>query len=241
MQDTVDPNNLNNLLIRHYYSADGKSGSGNGKTVAHIWELGGDNIHEPKLIELPLSQKLIRSSAVVLCVDLSNPAQIIATSSLWIKNIYDIVLKRLGKSAAGPSISASVRNPAYKDHVDENKVNPCEIPFYIFANKFDAFKTMAQGDKRFILQILRFIAHYHGATLVATSAVEPSMKESFRAVLTAINFRSFSSGSSSGKVSYETNVDRPFYISAGQDSFENILLGSRSERDSGLKVNDGIR
>lgn len=222
-------------FVRKKNGGTGKGGSGNGKTVAHIWELGGDNIHEPKLIELPLSQKLIRSSTVILCVDLSNPAQIIATSSLWIKNINEIISKRLGKTASGPSIPASVRNPSYKDHVDESKVNPCDIPFYIFANKFDTYKTMAQGDKRFILQILRFIAHYHGATLIATSSVEPSMKESFRAILTGINFRSFANSSSTGKVLYDTSVDRPFYISAGQDSFENILLGSRSERDSGFK------
>jgi len=203
--------------------------------VAHLWELGGDNIHEPKLMELPLSLKYIKTSAVIVCIDLSRPAQIIATTSLWIKHINDVVYKRLGKASSGPSIAASIRNCAYKDHIDEGKVNPCDIPMYIFANKFDVFKTMQQGEKRLSLQILRFIAHYHGAALIATSSIEPSMKESFRGILSAISFRSKTAGSTV-KVSNESSIDRPFHISAGQDSFESILLGSRSERDAGIKV-----
>jgi dynein light intermediate chain 2, cytosolic len=173
---------------------------------------------DPKLLELPLSAKAIRSSAIVLCVDLSRPAQLIFTTTLWLNNISKLISKRLGKDS--PSL-----NNVFKGHQDAKIVKPLELPCYIFANKFDAYKSMQQADKRLILQILRFVAHYYGASLIATSAVEPSMKEGFRNVLSAINFRT------GLRTACDPSFDKPFYISAGQDSFASILLGS--ERDMG--------
>lgn len=164
---------------------------------------------------------MIRSSAIVLCVDLSRPAQLILTSTLWLNNITKIVSKKLGKE------STSLNN-VFQGHRDANIVKPLDLPCYIFANKYDVYKSMQQADKRLLLQILRFIAHYYGATLIATSSVEPSMKEGFRNVLSAINFRS------ELRTACDCSIEKPFHITAGHDSFADILLGS--ERDMSAKV-----
>jgi dynein light intermediate chain 2 len=220
----------------------GKEGAGagaGGKIISHIWEHGGgnNNIHEARLLEVPLAPQALAgpagSAAVIVCVDLTRPYQLLASTNMWINNAREVINKRLieirnnNNKSTGPGqgpgmsqINNIVKSVAYVGHVDENKVNPSlEVPIYIFANKYDLWKATPQSDKRLCLQALRFLAHYHGATLLATSSVEPSMKESLRGVLAAINFRT------PLKPCFDASLDRPFYISPGLDSFQAILLG----------------
>ena len=191
-----------------------KTGS---KVVSHIWELGGEHTSEPKLLELALSSRYITTSSVVICIDLSHPQQILYSTLNWLTQIRLIITKKLNE------IKSNLRNNSYIGHIDENKVNPCEIPIYIIANKYDIFKTMTNIDKKFILQILRFISHYNGAMLLCTSGNDPSMKESSRNILSMINFHT------NMKSTFDINLDRPFCITPGQDNFNNILLGNEKD------------
>lgn len=184
------------------------------KIIANMWELGGENRNEAKLIELPICLKNIEHSTIILCVDLTKTMQILESTTHWIQHIQNIITKVIGISK-----KTLHRKVLFEGHVDETKVSPYPIPLYIFANKYDIWKTLPQAEKRLSLQILRFVAHYYGATLIATSIVEPTMKESFRGIMSNINFNG------TIKSTYETSVNRPFFISAGMDSFEKILLG----------------
>jgi dynein light intermediate chain 2 len=209
-----------------YNFARKKSSSGQNasKSVAHIWELGGD-IHEPKLIEIPLVARNLMTTTVIIVIDLSKPQNCLSSLQRWLKLVREVVKKRLVElQAIDPSMVASLREAASARYAenknDQPRVRPCEIPLYILANKFDTLRSMTLSDRRTIMQLIRFISNYHGATLISTSAAESSMKEAFRQMISNVCFQN------PPKVACETSIEKPMYITAGKDDFEQILKSS---------------
>jgi hypothetical protein len=78
-----------------------------------------------------------------------------------------------------------------------------------------------------IFQILRFISHYHGAYLLASSIHDTSLKESFRGIFNSIVFRA------PIKPMHETAADKLIFVSPGQDSFEAIVQASKASKSEG--------
>lgn len=211
-----------------YNFARKKAGSGSGmggeRSVAHIWELGGD-IYEPKLLEIPI--KTLSNLSVVIVCDLSKPQNAMSSLLRWIGLVRDVVNKRIGElKATNAPHAATVRDNAmksFREHQrDGTRVRPCEVPLYIVANKFDSFKGLGSAERRQVYQCLRFVAHYNGATLVTASSADLSLKESFRSLCNTICF------GSSLKSMCETSVEKPLAVTVGRDDFENIMLGNSS-------------
>jgi len=92
------------------------------------------------------------------------------------------------------------------------------------ATKWDALKSrsVTQADRKAIMQALRFAAHYNGASLYCTSSIDSALKDSFRSVMGSICFRT------TLKTFKETSPDKPVYVTAGADNFEDILLGEHA-------------
>jgi dynein light intermediate chain 2, cytosolic len=58
-------------------------------------------------------------------------------------------------------------------HPDQKLVKATEIPICIMATKYDLFRNkFNSSDRRTLMQILRFAAHYHGASFLVTSCVD---------------------------------------------------------------------
>ena len=192
------------------------------KSVAHIWELGGD-INEPRLLEVPLTPSALAFTSVVVVCDLSKPQNCLASVLKWVKRVQDVVSLRLRDLQSTDKPAADkVKETAekkYRGHAgaDDKRVRPCEVPLYIVANKYDKFREVppvwqpfggsptwcsspvmschltvacrlqvALADRRSLVQVLRFVAHYHGATLVTTSCVDAALKDSFRSFMSGI-------------------------------------------------------
>lgn len=196
-------------------------GSGGGSNVAHLWELGGD-IYEPKLLEIPLSVKALAVSSVIIVCDLSKPNNILSSLKRWISLVRDVILARLtAMQEAGNPKAAELKQgctEAYGlTHPDIARVRPCEVPLYIVGNKYDTFKSAPSADRRTLLQVMRFISHYHGATLLLSSSFE---RDSFRSLMNSACF------GLPLKPSFEVGVDRANFVSVGRDDFVAILLGT---------------
>jgi len=210
-----------------YNFARKKGGSGSGgseRSVAHIWELGGD-IYEPKLLEIPLTLKGLSNTSVVIVCDLSRPQNIMTSLLRWVGLVREVINKRVGElKATNSSAVAGFREKAmgpFREHPkDSARVRPCEVPLYIVANKFDSFRALGAAERRQALQCLRFVAHYHGATLIAASTADLTLKESFRSLCNTVCF------GAPLKSACETSVDKPVYVTVGRDDFEGVLLGS---------------
>lgn len=221
-----------------YNFARKKVGSNsNSKAVANIWELGGD-IREPKLLEFPMSLRNIDKLSIIICIDLSKPQNILTSGFKWISLVRELISRRLselsatqGNDAVTALAEASLK--PYKENLDLNKINPCEIPLFLVANKFDALKSLSLSDRRLVLQLLRFLAHANGATCLTTSATEATMRESFRNFISIVAFRG-----NNMKQTAEIAVEKPCYIPAGMDRFDSILLGTALPT-GGKGSNDG--
>ncbi len=178
---------------------------------------------EPKLIEIGITKdNLSCASAVVVC-DLSRPHNILSSLQRSIAAYKEVITKRAAElQASNVNELTAIRNNVtamYRTHVDTKRVRPTEVPIYIVANKFDAFKNYSSADRRSIYTILRFTAHYYGATLLTVSSTDTVSKEAFRALMTSISFGGQIKGS------YEVNPDKALFVTKGLDSFQNILLG----------------
>lgn len=203
--------------------------SNNSKSVAHIWELGGD-VHEPGLLNIPITIKTVRSLSVLLCCDLSKPHNIIQSLQKWISLINDVLSKKMSNlKMTAPKEAATLkesRTTLYSENSDLRYLKLCEVPIYIVACKYDLFKDLGSVEKRTTTQILRFIAHYYGATILTSSAVDSSLRETFKTNMSSISFRA------PLRQMIDVASDRPVHVSAGKDSFEFILSGVSRQHDS---------
>ena len=220
-------------------NAGGDKGVGGGKTLAHIWELGGD-IYEPKLLEVALTMDNLSSAAVIICVDLSKPQDCFASMKQWISTIRGHITNKYSGLKAGnnkqqaqanemkdASMGAygSVENP----HDDAGKFRPSEVPICIMACKYDLFRTKYNSsDRRSLMQTLRFAAHYHGASLVVTSTSDSSGRDAFRAYMNRVSF------GVAMKAVCEVSSERPCFVTAGKDAYAAILTGKGTgKRETG--------
>lgn len=161
-------------------------------------------------------------------IDLSKPQNIIESSLRWIKAIREVVAKRMAELKATNNIAAramkETARAVYAESPDKSRVKPSDIPVFIIASKWDTLKSrgVSSTDKRSILQALRFIAHYSGASLFCTSILDANLKDIFRGIMGSICFRTPT------KSYTDAHLDKPVLISAGSDNFESILLGGKA-------------
>ena len=200
-----------------------------GKMVAHVWELGGD-IKEPGLLDIPISARNIKTLSIVVCCDLSKPHNILMSIRQWIKLLREVISRKTAEHNTlhpeAPFEMDEARLAHYTAHPDERIVSLSKVPVYVVATKYDIFKDLGSIERRVACQMLRFVSHYYGATLLTSSTIDATLREQFKTFFNAICFRG------ALKVSVDSNHDRPLHITAGKDSFENILLGSRGAGDA---------
>ena len=76
-----------------------------------------------------------------------------------------------------------------EDHPDRRNVDACAVPLMIVANKWDSIKDENNPLARdrlglkALCQVLRFLAHQHGASLVFTSSKDKTLNKQFRSLL----------------------------------------------------------
>jgi dynein light intermediate chain 2 len=194
----------------------------NTKYVANLWEVGGDFL-EPKYLEIPITKQTLSSSTIVLTCDLSKPHNVVVSVLRSISAIREILKRRVSELQATNvlllnELKGSVA-AQFNGHVDANRVKPTEVPIVIVGNKFDAMRAMPMGERRLLIQTLRFIAHYFGAALLTVSSNDSVTKDIYRNVMNAVCFNA-----GNIKAASDINLDKFVYITRGQDSFEQILF-----------------
>jgi dynein light intermediate chain 2 len=207
-----------------YNFARRKNAGAGGKSVAHIWELGGD-IKESALLGIPLSTTNLPSAAVMIVVDLSQPQNVLTSAQRWVQLVREHIQAKMGEiKSTNVELASKMKESAKKrygeEHEDNTRVRPCEVPIIIVANKFDTFRAKPSADRRAMMQALRFLAHYHGASLIATSRADSSHRDSFRSLMNTVAF------GAGQKSSREVGSDKPTQVTVGKDSFSAILLAT---------------
>lgn len=191
------------------------------KQVANIWEIGGDLV-EPKLMEIGITLKSLPTTAVIICCDLSKPHNILNSVLRGIGAVKETASKRATSlQATNVNRLTEMReklSAPYKEHPDVNRVRPLDVQVCIVANKHDAFKSLSSSDRRAVVQVLRFVAHFFGAHLITASSADASQRDAFRTLISNLAF------GMPVRAACEVNADKLVYVTRGSDSYSKIFL-----------------
>ncbi|KRX90176.1 Cytoplasmic dynein 2 light intermediate chain 1 [Trichinella pseudospiralis] len=203
------------------------------KKIGHIYQIedGLDFINLFKSIRL---DNMMNNAAVIVMVNLAEPAEIWTTLEQFLSMTRDHLLKLLMKQNDNVQ-EMLVRKAAkpYESHPDKRIVKPYPIPLCIIGGNYSDFQNIEPEKKKIICRSLRLIAHLNGATLqVKYDAHESHFKLricfqflSFkmdnlivrgRALFSHFLFKTFLSKSIC------TDFNKPVYVNPGADSISVI-------------------
>uniref|UniRef100_A0A8C5T568 Cytoplasmic dynein 2 light intermediate chain 1 n=1 Tax=Malurus cyaneus samueli TaxID=2593467 RepID=A0A8C5T568_9PASS len=189
------------------------------KDVAHFWELGGGTLLA-ELIRIPITCHNIRSFAVVLVLDLSKPNELWTTMESLLqvtRNHVNKILTKLEKT--NPEVAAEIKQRMWNDLKRDHPVKSsnCNILDFFLTSMFQyqLFQEFDSEIRKIISKTLRFVSHYHGASLVFTSKSEALLLKA-RALINHLAF-----GYDKSK-SMSVDPSKPLFIPAGLDSMSQI-------------------
>eukprot|EP01147_Barroeca_monosierra_P010425 gene10425-2556_t len=207
------------------------------KDVAHLWELGGGTSLS-SLVDTPINAATLKSLAVVLVLDLSSPEKIWETAEELLSGVrrrvdkvVDDLNRRDSKLPAYLKKKAIARygdNSDVWSNMDLPMVQPNLIPILIVGTKYDIFQNFDSEQRKTVSRACRFLAHFHGASILFTSQDENLMARC-RAQLANFAF----------KIPFQVrsahyDYNKPLLIPAGADSFVGIGAPPQSTSDAGL-------
>ncbi|UJR09973.1 hypothetical protein I4U23_014197 [Adineta vaga] len=204
------------IALDYNYARKPKTVDTVGKDVGHLWELG-DGTFLTKLIDVALTPETIGNASVALVLDLSRPEE------LW--HTYETLYEAIAKRVKYCISEASKQNPNLKEKLkesilkrigdaDKNLVEPLRIPLLIIASKYDKFESLEPDARKTIYKTLRFLAFYHGATLMSYSEKETVYLKS---VLNHLLF-----DTKLPEKQPQIDASRPLYVKSGSETFEQI-------------------
>jgi dynein light intermediate chain 2 len=205
------------IALEYNYARRSANGS---KSVANLWEIGGDLV-EPRLMEIGLTVRNLPVAAVVISIDLSKPHNVLNSLLRCISAVKEVAAKRVAElQATNVNLLGEMREKSggvYKGHPDENRVRPSDVTLCVVGSKGDLFKSLPSADRRAVVQVLRFVAHFFGAHLVTHSNSDSHTRDALRQLLSSLAF------GAPVKAGCESNPDKPLYITRGRDNFEGLL------------------
>ncbi|KAI1894432.1 hypothetical protein AGOR_G00115740 [Albula goreensis] len=202
------------------------------KDIAHFWELGGGTSLSD-LIQIPITQQNVRALSVVLVVDLSKPNVLWGTTDRLLQAARTQVDRAFSDQGTRESRTSKQSTPKraprtlHKDHPDRELINPLPVPLLIIGSKYDIFQDFDSEKRKVICKTLRFLAHYHGASLIFSSSKSEGLMSKTRGFITHLAF-----GTERGKT-MSTDPSKPLIIPAGMDSLSQIGSPPATDFDIG--------
>mmetsp|Transcript_17374 Transcript_17374/g.40525 ORF Transcript_17374/g.40525 Transcript_17374/m.40525 type:complete len:376 (+) Transcript_17374:61-1188(+) len=203
------------------------SDTSNSKTIAHIYDLGGDESFDG-LAAIPASASSVRNLVVAITADLSEPHAVIPSVEKWITTMRSQVEQGLqalaAESAAGKARVEAMqkeRIEAYEALENQDRATPFPVQLVIFGTKCDALISDVDPEKRKgLCRALRYFAHMNGASLVFTSVKDKTAMNNMRNFLRQALF----GVKATGKAALNDQLDpsKPLCVLAGKDSLQNI-------------------
>lgn len=204
----------------------------NTKSIANLYEIGGDFL-EPKLLEVVVDKNSLSSATVCLCIDLSKPHNAIIALLRHLTILKEVVGRKISElQATNVNVVNTIRSKisaVYATHADAARIRPLELNILVIANKFGALRNLQSGEKRLLLQTMRFICHYFGISLLCTELNDSASKEVYRNCIGNVAF------GIPLRPTQEIN-DKFVFITRGMDTYESILLGPNLAAEESGKV-----
>lgn len=214
------------------YASDASSS----KSLAHIYDLGGDESQFGDLVAVVVTPETVEQLVLVITLDLSEPWSVLSSLQHWLEMLKSHVEKCLdilatssgGQGASRVQALRSSRKEAFEGHPDAALVRPLPVPLVIIGTKWDVFVSESDAEKRkWLCRALRYHAHLNGAHLVCTSTVE---KQSLKAMQNTLRGLFFGGGSRGSGGEQFDHSSKPIHIPVARDSFEQIGHAGSSGR-----------
>uniref|UniRef100_A0A3P9IAH1 Cytoplasmic dynein 2 light intermediate chain 1 n=1 Tax=Oryzias latipes TaxID=8090 RepID=A0A3P9IAH1_ORYLA len=171
------------------------------KDIAHLWELGGGTSLSD-LVQIPITSVSVSRLSVILVLDLSKPNDLWVTMEKLLQAVQTQVDKVFSQAAQAHKSKPGTKNPQFVHPAA--RVLPKDYP------DFDSEK------KKVVSKTLRFIAHYHAASLIFTSIKSESLMSKIKSFFSHLAF-----GLDRGKT-LSSDLNKALLIPAGSDSFSQI-------------------
>ncbi|XP_061646064.1 cytoplasmic dynein 2 light intermediate chain 1 [Phyllopteryx taeniolatus] len=192
------------------------------KDIAHLWELGGGTSLSD-LIQIPITADSVRSLSVILVVDLSAPCALWATAETLLQAARAHVERAASRARqVDKSRAAAKRPPPFaprvlpKDFPDRELISAFPVPLLIIGSKYDLFQELPSDKRKVVCKTLRFVAHYHAASLIFSSIKSESLMSKTKSFFSHLAFNV-----DAGKT-VSCDSSKPLIIPAGSDSFSQI-------------------
>eukprot|EP01039_Chlorochromonas_danica_P003360 gene3360-3683_t len=207
------------------------------KSVAHLYEIGGDFL-EGSLAEVILNKNYLGQTTLCIILDLSKPHNTLTSLLRTLTFLKKVVAKKTEEVQASNvhALTAlrSMISTAYEGHPDIAKLRPLEVSLLVVGTKYSSFKTLQGGEKKLLLQCMRFVCHYFGASLLCIDLNDPTAREVYRSLMGNIAFRQ------PVKAVQEVN-EKYVCITRGMDTFDNILLSDLASSSAALEGNPKVK
>ncbi|KAI8468973.1 MAG: cytoplasmic dynein 2 light intermediate chain 1 [Monoraphidium minutum] len=157
-------------------------GGGDDRTLAHFWELGG---HEAAGLALARSDRLflsfkqVTAAAVVICVDLSDPAAVLPSARQWLSAVRSkLAATYAAFERKGLQLPEQLRQRARLrlaggSGEGRDAIDVTGIPIVLAATKWDAFRGRDTEEQRTLGLALRCLAHANGTHLAYLGGLQP--------------------------------------------------------------------
>eukprot|EP00744_Colponema_vietnamica_P010408 GILI01014707.1.p1 GENE.GILI01014707.1~~GILI01014707.1.p1 ORF type:complete len:379 (+),score=77.93 GILI01014707.1:60-1196(+) len=193
------------------------------RELVHLYELGGGQ-SLADLIDIPLQKNCITTSAVVLCLNLSQPTASLESLCFWLGKLRahcEAKLSELSRSqAAAVDAFIASRDGKWANHPDfqSGAVRPFPVPLLVVATNYDTFANSEPEQRKSVCKAMRYLVHTNGGSLVFFSK-DKQLSATFRSLFNPLAFASTPAPSS--KLDNKDHT-KPLCVLAGLDSLEAI-------------------
>lgn len=192
-------------------------------SIANIWEFGGGipNTAIEEFLSIPLHSDRVKSSLVVIVVNLAAVEDVIPSLVEWVRLTRTVIM---ACSTKGEQPSGGSKH----SNGGTSSTTPTEfpVPLLIVGNKYDSFLRIDKTKRDTITMALRSIACTNCATLVFACNHDEKAKEHYRVVSRQLFFTRVvptRRTSTEHSCSNPSSLDGPLLIWANCDSYENII------------------
>ncbi|KAJ3374896.1 Cytoplasmic dynein 2 light intermediate chain 1 [Allomyces arbusculus] len=224
------------------------------KDVVHLWEVGGGPAGT-KIVTVPLSAATVHTTAVLLCADLTRPADLASTIELYLsvlssridellaglekrgskrpKGMRAFAMKKYTTAAAAAATSASTSSldlPSKTSHPDKSRLALLPIQWALVGTRYDEFRDLPSEVRKHVARLMRYYAHIYGGALVMSSdRDEPALAKTKQ----LLSHYAFKTAAPKGEC---TDYNRPMYVPAGSDALSAIFAGIDATSVEDLKA-----
>jgi len=158
----------------------GRRNVGHDKEVVHVWELGG-GVKSNELLDTTFDSEKLERTSLVVVIDTSNPGRSFFVLRRWMEILQSRVEKcelklRADKPEKYETLKRESSEPFEEESSSNTRENISTVPVLIVMSHYEAFLEKASLKRRVVTQAIRVLAHVWGANVVGYDRKFPATK-----------------------------------------------------------------